>query len=462
MYKLYDRPVDRLKESLHPFKKQYHRPFYALKNIELEVKRGEVLGVVGRNGAGKSTLLSIISGVLTPTSGQCRVNGRISPLLSLATGFNPELTGIENIYLNGTLKGYSKKEMDGKRDEILDFADIGRFIEQPLKIYSSGMKARLAFALAVNVDPEILIVDEVLAVGDDLFKRKCYARMEQLFHSGCTVLFVSHSTGQVNEICTKAILIDAGEIILEGSPKFVTISYDKFLFNKPEERDKIRQELMILNRQKIKESIPLGPSRVPQKVDSSLFDASESFDISETLNNKSCIHESVFLPEFQTGSKIINRNVNIDLFDLHISTIDGNKVNYLFPNEYYYLDYSIKFDEDVEKIVLACVFKTEKGQVLSGVRYPATGKTLDKVMKSAVFSVKLKFKCSFLPGNYYIDIGVITYEEGEKRILFAEYDALVFKVQNCKCLKEKTSSWGHFSLEPEIDIETIMAPGKKT
>jgi lipopolysaccharide transport system ATP-binding protein len=462
MYKLYDRPVDRLKESLHPFKKQYHRPFYALKNIELEVKKGEVLGVVGRNGAGKSTLLSIISGVLTPTSGQCRVNGRISPLLSLATGFNPELTGIENIYLNGTLKGYSKKEMDGKRDEILDFADIGRFIEQPLKIYSSGMKARLAFALAVNVDPEILIVDEVLAVGDDLFKRKCYARMEQLFHSGCTVLFVSHSTGQVNDICTRAILIDGGEIITEGSPKFVTISYDKFLFCKPHERDKFRQELLAQSRRGIRDTMPMGPLSTSRKLDFSSFDDDEADDIPVITDNKSCIHEALYLPEFQTGSKIINKNVDIEMLDLHISTMAGKKVNYLFPNDFYNINYRIQIGEGVEKIFLACVFKTEKGLVLSGARYPAAGKTLDKVLKNTIFQVKLKFKCSFLPGNNYIDIGVITYEEGEKRILFAEYDALVFKVQNCKCLREKISSWGYFSLEPEIDIETIMAPDKKT
>ena len=200
MYRLYDRPADRLKESLHPFKKQYHRPFYALKEVSFEVKKGEILGIIGKNGAGKSTLLGVISGVLTPTSGQCSVKGRISPLLSLITGFNPELTGIDNIFLNGTIKGYSKKEMSAKMDEILDFADIGEFVRQPLKVYSSGMRARLAFALAVNVDPEILIVDEVLAVGDDLFRRKCYARMEHLFQSGCTVLFVSHHIPQIVEI----------------------------------------------------------------------------------------------------------------------------------------------------------------------------------------------------------------------------------------------------------------------
>ena len=180
IYKLYDKPIDRLKESLNPFHKNYHRDFYALSHISFQVKKGETVGIIGTNGSGKSTILKIITGVLTPTTGTAKVDGVISALLELGAGFNMDYTGIENIYMNGTMMGFSRKEMDGKLQDILDFADIGDFVYQPVKTYSSGMFVRLAFALAINVDPEILIVDEALSVGDVFFQAKCYRRMESV------------------------------------------------------------------------------------------------------------------------------------------------------------------------------------------------------------------------------------------------------------------------------------------
>ena len=191
IYKLYDKPMDRLKESLHPLKKNYHKDFYALNDVSFEVKKGETVGIIGKNGAGKSTLLKIITGVLTPTSGDVQVNGRIASLLELGAGFNPEYTGIENIYLQGTLMGFGHEEMAAKVDEILAFADIGDFIHQSVKMYSSGMFARLAFAVAINVDPDILIVDEALSVGDAAFQNKCIRKMEEIGDKGITILFVS-------------------------------------------------------------------------------------------------------------------------------------------------------------------------------------------------------------------------------------------------------------------------------
>lgn len=179
VYKLYDKPIDRLKEALHPLKKKYHKDSYALNDVSFEIKKGETVGIIGKNGAGKSTLLKIITGVLTPTSGHVHVNGRIASLLELGAGFNPEYTGIENIYLQGTLMGYSHEEMKAKVDEILAFADIGDFVYQPVKMYSSGMFARLAFAVAINVDPDILIVDEVLSVGDIAFQSKCFNKFKE-------------------------------------------------------------------------------------------------------------------------------------------------------------------------------------------------------------------------------------------------------------------------------------------
>ena len=222
VYKLYEKPIDRLKESLHPLKKKYHKDFYALNDVSFEIKKGETVGIIGKNGAGKSTLLKIITGVLTPSSGHVHVNGRIASLLELGAGFNPEYTGIENIYLQGTLMGYSHSEMESKIDEILVFADIGDFVHQPVKSYSSGMFARLAFSVAINVNPDILIVDEALSVGDSMFQHKCTAKMKKMITKGTTILFVSHSIDQVRALCNKAIWMENGSLKLQGEATELT------------------------------------------------------------------------------------------------------------------------------------------------------------------------------------------------------------------------------------------------
>ena len=226
IYKLYDKPVDRLKESLHPLKKQYHKEFYALNDINFEIKKGETVGIIGKNGAGKSTLLKIITGVLTPSSGSVHVNGRIASLLELGAGFNPEYTGVENIYFQGSLMGYTREEVAQKVDEIIAFADIGDFVYQPVKMYSSGMYARLAFAVAINVDPDILIVDEVLSVGDMFFQAKALSRMKSLINnSNTTVLFVSHDIGSVKALCENAMFINQGKMELYGESGDVAERY---------------------------------------------------------------------------------------------------------------------------------------------------------------------------------------------------------------------------------------------
>lgn len=224
-YHLYNSNLDRLKESIHPLRRKYHQEFNALHNINFEIKKGETIGIIGKNGSGKSTLLKLITGVLTPTAGSVMVNGKISALLELGSGFNPELTGIENVYFNGTLMGYSREEMDARLDDILAFADIGEFIYQPVKSYSSGMFVRLAFAVAINVDPEILIVDEALSVGDIFFQQKCYAIIRSKIDNGITCLFVSHDLSAVTNICKRGILIDNGEITFDGSPEEAASRY---------------------------------------------------------------------------------------------------------------------------------------------------------------------------------------------------------------------------------------------
>lgn len=236
IYKLYDKPIDRLKESLHPLKKQYHKEFYALNDVSFEIKKGETVGIIGKNGAGKSTLLKIITGVLTQTTGTVHVNGRIASLLELGAGFNPEYTGIENIYFQGSLMGYARKEMESKVEDILAFADIGDFVYQPVKMYSSGMFARLAFAVAINVEPDILIVDEVLSVGDMFFQAKALSRMKALINNGnTTVLFVSHDMASVKALCENAIYINHGKMELYSEANKVAERYFSEKFEIKEE-----------------------------------------------------------------------------------------------------------------------------------------------------------------------------------------------------------------------------------
>ena len=234
VYKLYDNPMDRLKESLGLSRKKKYKEHYALNGISFEIKKGETVGIIGTNGSGKSTILKIITGVLNPTSGSVQVDGRISALLELGAGFNMEYTGLENVYLNGTMLGFSKEEIDARLQDILDFADIGEFIHQPVKTYSSGMFVRLAFAVAINIDPEILIVDEALSVGDIFFQSKCFRKFEEFKERGKTILLVSHDLSSISKYCDRVILLNKGNKVSEGSPKVVVDEYKKILANKSE------------------------------------------------------------------------------------------------------------------------------------------------------------------------------------------------------------------------------------
>jgi lipopolysaccharide transport system ATP-binding protein len=227
-YKRYARPIDRLQELLLPHRTKGNE-FFALRGINLNISKGQTVGIIGRNGSGKSTMLQIIAGTLTPTAGEVTVNGRVSALLELGSGFNPEFTGRQNVFFNGRLLGLSQSEIEAKFDEIASFADIGDFIDQPVKTYSSGMFVRLAFAVAVNVDPEVLIVDEALAVGDIVFQHRCMRRMRALMDSGVTTLFVSHDASAIKTLCNWAVMIHDGQIYTTGAPNDVTITYLKLL-----------------------------------------------------------------------------------------------------------------------------------------------------------------------------------------------------------------------------------------
>ena len=231
IYKLYNKPSDRLKESLGLSRKKKFSEHYALRNVSLEIEQGETVGIIGTNGSGKSTILKIITGVLNKTAGELKVNGRISALLELGAGFNMEYTGIENIYLNGTMIGFSEEEINAKMDAILEFADIGEFVHQPVKTYSSGMFVRLAFAVAINIEPEILIVDEALSVGDVFFQAKCFHKFEEFKKMGKTILFVSHDLGSIGKYCDRVILLNKGVMLAEGTPRDMINMYKKVLVN---------------------------------------------------------------------------------------------------------------------------------------------------------------------------------------------------------------------------------------
>lgn len=332
IYKLYDKPIDRLKESLNP-SKVYHKDHYALKDISFEIKKGETVGIIGTNGSGKSTLLKMITGVLTPTSGSIVVNGKISALLELGAGFNPEYTGLENIYLNGTMMGYTKEQMNERVKPIVDFADIGDFINQPVKTYSSGMFARLAFAVAINVEPDILIVDEALSVGDSRFQTKCIDKMEEIRSKGTTVLFVSHATEQINRFCTKSLWIEKGVLKDIGETTVITSAYENYMkygiddIEKLNENDDSNDEIVM----PIDNSVMASITSV--KINSNkfkLFDKLEvevEYEIYEDNIEGFLLGVAIYTPNREY---IFGPNTHLEKIDIK-SNFGKHKVRYIIP-----------------------------------------------------------------------------------------------------------------------------------
>ncbi|RJP38312.1 MAG: ABC transporter ATP-binding protein [Desulfobacteraceae bacterium] len=459
VYNLYANKRDRLKEALHPGRKEYHRRFFALKNINLKVKRGEVLGIVGRNGCGKSTLLKLISKVLTPTIGSVWTKGSIVALLELGSGFNPEFTGMENIYFYCSLLGYRKHETDQLVDEILEFADIGYYINQPIKTYSSGMKARLSFAVSVNVDPDILILDEVLAVGDELFRRKCYAKMDQFFKGGKTILFVSHSVATINQLCTRAVLLDEGEILLEGPTKLVTRNYNMYLHAKKENKAAIKAEIIALNKdEKVKQAIYQQIA-----IDEEEVSSGEDWDDSALNQNdmasrtqygheeleKTFAKEPYYIPDFTPSTTEVFKNEDIDISDIKITTLDGKQVNCLVRGETYYYEFFVRSNTEAENINISASVLTEKNILISNFGWNRKKPFISKLHPSDTYKVKIRFKCNINSGTYYTGIAVLSYINSELNLLSRIADALVFKVLP----EEDKTIGGLVTLEQDIFIE---------
>ena len=311
VYKIFDKPTDRVKEALNPFRKRYSRDFYALNDVSLTIQKGETVGIIGKNGAGKSTILKIITGVLTPTSGSVQVNGRIASLLELGAGFNPEMTGIENIYMNGTIMGYSKEEMDDRLQDIIDFADIGEFIHQPVKMYSSGMFARLAFAVNASLEPDVLIVDEALSVGDFMFQFKCMQRFKELQKKGVTILYVTHNTQEIISTCDRAIFLHDGLLKYESSDvEYVVYKYAESIRNLGEQnKNTVSNNVALLTNSDVNEN-RLGSFDAIIK--DFIFDSPNGMlEAGKLVNGKIIIEAKKYIDNIVFGFSLKNKNGDV-------------------------------------------------------------------------------------------------------------------------------------------------------
>jgi lipopolysaccharide transport system ATP-binding protein len=452
-YRLYDQKIDRLKEALDPFKNSYHRDFIALNNVTLDVKKGEVLGVVGRNGSGKSTLLKVISGILPPSSGEMRVDGHVVPLIELGAGFNPDFTGLENIYFYNSIHGFSKEETDSMLDDILDFAEIGDFISQPLKIYSSGMRARLAFAVSINIKPDILILDEVLSVGDEMFRRKCFSKMEEFFKGGKTVLYVSHSSNSINELCTRCIWLNEGELILDGPPKLVTAMYNRLSHTRPEEIPGLLEEIRALNQDEelkagIYEDINSKKKREPDEnyvpdIQKDAADEAKPALLRDLIRIK-----AHYIPDMLPKSTLIERHFNVDVSDVKVTTLQGEQVNVILSGEEYQCHYKVKFNEELGDVFFRVVFKDEKGAFLAGMNTRKAKMIISRTTPGEAYWLTWKFKCNFLGGYYFVGISVLRLTDEGPTIITGVTDALVFQVVNPADIQQ--GGFVHMDIQPAI------------
>ena len=420
IYKLYDKPIDRLKESLHPLHREYHRKFFALNDISFEVKKGETVGIIGTNGSGKSTMLKIITGVLSPTSGTATVEGNISALLELGAGFNMDYTGIENIFMNGTMMGFSKKEMEDKLQDILDFADIGDFVHQPVKTYSSGMFVRLAFALAINVEPEILIVDEALSVGDVFFQSKCYRRMEEIRKQGTTILMVTHDMGSVIKYCDKAVLLNRGSFVAEGEPGKMVDLYKKILAN---QMDSLEEDLLEMNDFS---GDSLSPVQKQEKNPDGLM--KEKLTVNPTKT------------EYGDG--------RAEIFDLGLFDQRGNITNLLLKGEMFTIRERIRFHTEIQTPIFTYTIRDKKGLDLSGTNTMFEGADIKPVKQGDVYEVSFTQKMTLQGGEYLLSMSCTGFENGEHVVYHRLYD-----IANITVISNKNTV-GIYDMES--DVEAVL------
>lgn len=452
-YRLYDRKIDRLTEVLIPFKGTRHRIFNALQKINLNVDQGEVLGIVGRNGSGKSTLLKVISGIMPPSSGELNVSGKVVPLIELGAGFNPEFTGLENIFFYNSLHGFSRTQTEAILDEILDFAEIGDFIHQPLKVYSSGMMARLAFAVSINISPDILILDEVLSVGDEMFRRKCFAKMEAFFKGDKTVLFVSHSADSINELCTRCVWLHEGELILNGPPKVVTAMYRRLNTTKQEQMPMLLEEIRALNENEELMSAIYDEISILKESSNKIINGisnisviSEDGPVLEKLGLVKT--KGQFIPDLIPKSMVFDRHPHIDLYDIRIEEITGEKVNVILSGEQYLCRYRVTFKQTFPDVYFRILITNETGLILAAMNTRKTDATLSQVHKDDEYTIDWQFRCNLLSGYYFLSVSVLSIEQESVTTLTRVSDALVFQVIETNEIKQG----GYVSLDLKSTI----------
>ncbi len=411
-YQIYNTPRDRLKQFILPRAqgmlgikpRKYHREFWALKNVSFEVNKGETVGIIGRNGSGKSTLLQMICGTLSPTSGSIATRGRIAALLELGSGFNPEFTGRENVFINASLLGLAQEEIEARFDEIAAFAEIGDFITQATRTYSSGMMLRLAFAVQTLVDPNILIVDEALAVGDERFQRKCFARLEELKNGGASILFVSHSASQIVEFCDRVVLLDQGECLLQAEPAEAVRLYQRMIYASAEQRVTIRDSLKAG-----------GASVAPSPPRDEVIHAVTPEDASMNEFDPSLTPTST--------QRYPENGARIEAFEIRDS--DGKVVNVLTGGMRYSILMRGEFLSMLEQLHFGIHVRSISGAVISGQRFPEQGVALELVENGKKFEVCFHFNLSLLPGAYFVGGGVWARgADCAHRVL----DALMFRV----------------------------------
>ena len=423
-YELYARPVDRLKQTLWRGRRQFYREFWALRDITFALAPGRALGVVGRNGSGKSTLLQLVAGTLAPTEGDVETTGRVAALLELGSGFNPEFTGRENVFLNGAILGLARAEMRALLPEILAFADIGEFVDQPVKTYSSGMALRLAFAVATAVAPRVLIVDEALAVGDEAFQRKCFARIEAIREGGAAVLFVSHSPQQVLELTDVALLLDGGRMLLLDDPRRVVSEYQRLLYAPPAAAARLRDGAL---------AAPAAAEAAPGEA---LPPGQAGFDAS--LRSASVVEYA------QHGARIVAPR---------IATPDGAPVNVLVRGDAYVVSYEVTFAAPARRVRFGMMIKTTTGIELAGGTYPPAGASDAAFAAGDRVRLAFAFRCRLFAGMYFLNAGLMGEVDGVDTYLHRLVDAVAFRVQPDPALRPS----GYADLEVAASLAPLPA-----
>ncbi len=471
IYKLYDRRSDRLREALLPVGKKRHKDHYALKDVSFDVGTGECVGIIGTNGSGKSTILKIITGVLTPTAGTVEINGRISALLELGAGFNPEYNGIENIYLNGMMIGFSREEIDKKLDSILEFADIGEYVYQPVKTYSSGMFVRLAFALSINIDPEILIVDEALSVGDVFFQAKCYHKFEEFKEQGKTILFVSHDMSSISKYCDRVVLLDKGIKLAEGSSKKVIDIYKQVLVGQYKADDSVMEDTVKNagdnavgtegsvetkkdNGSRSVSEDPSAGSQSDTQIDSSVGAAESDKSISDVNGAESSDSESSKNDSsVKTGPSNLEKDTleygsgKATITDVYLTDENDRKVNAVVKETYYTIHMNVSFSQDCPAPIFAFTIKDVKGTDITGTNTMYEKAFLSSVKAGEKKTITFRQKMMLQGGNYLVSFGVTGFENENFTVYHRLYDAIAMEVISDK------NTVGYFDPGSEVKVE---------